>query len=82
MSFADLKRSSSSDFSFLQKELEKASTDSKGDERIWKPALNETGNGYAVIRFLPVLLTNLSHSLNFTLTHSKVQRTTGSLRIV
>jgi hypothetical protein len=53
MSFADLKRSSSSDFSFLQKELEKASTDSKGDERIWKPALNETGNGYAVIRFLP-----------------------------
>ena len=54
MSFADLKRKSLSNFEFLQKELEKSSTTSGGaDERLWKPELDATGNGYAVIRFLP-----------------------------
>jgi len=54
MSFADLKRKSQSNFEFLQKELEKSSTTSGGaDERLWKPELDATGNGYAVIRFLP-----------------------------
>ena len=54
MSFADLKRKSQSNFEFLQKELEKSSSTSGGaDERFWKPELDASGNGYAVIRFLP-----------------------------
>lgn len=54
MTFADLKRKSSSNFQFLQKELEKSSSNNVGaDERLWKPELDATGNGYAVIRFLP-----------------------------
>lgn len=53
MSFSDLKRKSQNNFQILQKELEKSSTESKTDERFWKPVLNEGGNGYAVIRFLP-----------------------------
>ena len=54
MSFADLKRKSQTNFSFLQKELEKSSTTGGGaDERFWKPELDASGNGYAVIRFLP-----------------------------
>ena len=54
MSFADLKRKSQNSFEFLQKELEKTvSTGSGADERFWKPELDPSGNGYAVIRFLP-----------------------------
>jgi hypothetical protein len=53
MSFTDLKRKSQSNFEFLQKELEKSSTTSGADSRLWKPELDASGNGYAVIRFLP-----------------------------
>jgi hypothetical protein len=53
MSFTDLKRKSQSNFQFLQKELEKSSTASGADSRLWKPELDASGNGYAVIRFLP-----------------------------
>lgn len=53
MSFADLKRKSQSNFEFLQKELEKSSTSNGADDRLWKPELDASGNGYAVIRFLP-----------------------------
>jgi hypothetical protein len=54
MSFSDLKRKSQTNFQFLQKELEKSSTTSNSaDERFWKPELDASGNGYAVIRFLP-----------------------------
>jgi len=54
MSFSDLKRKSQNNFQFLQKELEKSSTEKSGaDERLWKPELDAGGNGYAVIRFLP-----------------------------
>jgi len=39
---------------FLQKELQKSSNAAGGaDERLWKPELDASGNGYAVIRFLP-----------------------------
>ena len=52
--FAELKRKSQSNFDFLQKELQKSTNaNSGGDERLWKPALDASGNGYAVIRFLP-----------------------------
>ena len=53
MSFADLKRKSQTNFSFLQKELEKSSSGKNVDERFWKPEVDASGNGYAVIRFLP-----------------------------
>ena len=53
MSFADLKRKSQANFDFLQKELTKSNKSGGADERLWKPELDNTGNGYAVIRFLP-----------------------------
>ena len=56
MSFADLKKQSSlgSLTSKLVKEVEKMSnTSSSGDDRLWKPEMDKTGNGFAVIRFLP-----------------------------
>jgi hypothetical protein len=56
MSFADLKKQSSlgSLTQKLVKEVEKMSTTSNGaDERLWKPEMDKTGNGFAVIRFLP-----------------------------
>ena len=56
MSFADLKKQSSlgSLTQKLVKEVEKMNTTGwGGDERLWKPELDKTGNGYAVIRVLP-----------------------------
>ena len=53
MSFAELKRKSQANFEFLQKEIEKTSSNSNTDERLWKPGLDASGSGYAVIRFLP-----------------------------
>jgi hypothetical protein len=56
MSFSDLKKQSSlgSLTSKLVKEVEKMNNTSSGaDERLWKPEMDKTGNGYAVIRFLP-----------------------------
>ena len=56
MSFANLKKQSSlgSLTSKLVKEVEKMNNNSSGgDDRLWKPEMDKTGNGYAVIRFLP-----------------------------
>jgi hypothetical protein len=56
MSFSDLKKQSSlgSLTQKLVKEMEKMNTTSSGgDDRLWKPEMDKTGNGYAVIRFLP-----------------------------
>ena len=56
MSFADLKKQSSlgSLTQKLVKEVEKMSVSSGGDDdRLWKPELDKTGNGFAVVRFLP-----------------------------
>jgi hypothetical protein len=54
MSFADLKKSSGSAFDRLTKQIEKLQNPSGGaDERFWKPELDKSSNGYAVIRFLP-----------------------------
>jgi hypothetical protein len=56
MSFENLKKQSKlgSLTSKLVKEVEKMNTISNGvDERLWKPEVDKTGNGYAVIRFLP-----------------------------
>ena len=57
MSFSDLKKQSKlgSLTSKLVKEVEKMNNAGGGgaDERLWKPEVDKTGNGYAVIRFLP-----------------------------
>ena len=56
MSFNALKKSSGK-FDKLQNELEKlntpTNTSSFQDDRFWKPELDKSGNGYAIIRFLP-----------------------------
>ena len=51
MSFANLKKKSN--LEFLQKELEKSVSGRQVDDRFWKPEVDASGNGYAVIRFLP-----------------------------
>jgi len=56
MGFSDLKKQSSlgSLTSKLVKEVEKMNNTGGGaDERLWKPEMDKSGNGYAVIRFLP-----------------------------
>jgi hypothetical protein len=56
MSFADLKKQSKlgSLTAKLVKEVEKMNTSSgSSDDRIWKLECDKSGNGYAVIRFLP-----------------------------
>ena len=55
MSFSDLKKKSSlgSLTNKLVQEVEKMSKTGGGDDRLWKPQLDKSGNGYAVIRFLP-----------------------------
>ena len=54
-SFAELKRSSQSSLDALLKETNKlTSNEQRGkDERFWQPSVDASGNGYAVIRFLP-----------------------------
>ena len=54
MSYADLKQKAGN-FEKLQAELEKVNNPvtSFADDRFWKPELDKSGNGYAIIRFLP-----------------------------
>jgi len=56
MSFSDMKQRSKSNLASLIKETEKISnpnTFGDADDRYWRPELDKSGNGYAVIRFLP-----------------------------
>ncbi len=56
MSFANLKKKSRSGSltEKLIKQVEKLNDKgSNVDERIWKPSVDKSGNGYAIIRFLP-----------------------------
>ena len=57
MSLSTLKKSNSLDklLGAVQKENEPQDKKSYKDERLWKPELDKTGNGYAVIRFLPAV---------------------------
>lgn len=56
MSFSQLKKSNDN-LSRLLNEVEKVNkpqnSNSGNDERFWRPELDKSGNGYAVIRFLP-----------------------------
>jgi hypothetical protein len=55
MSFEKLKQNRSATIDKLVNAAEKVNgaTKSYGDDRLWAPAVDKTGNGYAVIRFLP-----------------------------
>ena len=57
MSLAALKKQNSLDalLGAVQKETQPLEKKSYVDERIWKPVMDKTGNGYAVIRFLPAV---------------------------
>lgn len=57
MSFKDLKKKST-DLSKITQELDKLNkggAESYKDDRFWKPELDQASNGFAVIRFLPVV---------------------------
>lgn len=56
MGFKDLKKSSGGGFDKLSSELNKLAkkgSDSYKDDRFWRPELDKSSNGFAVIRFLP-----------------------------
>ena len=55
MSFAKLKQNRSKNIESLIGELQKTNqqTFNNSDDRIWKPERDKSGNGYAVIHFLP-----------------------------
>ena len=56
MSFATMKKDRNKSLESLIKETEKINSPSFGngdDDRFWRTALDKSGNGYAVIRFLP-----------------------------
>tara|TARA_B100000519_G_scaffold128089_1_gene110569 strand:- start:21 stop:905 length:885 start_codon:yes stop_codon:yes gene_type:complete len=55
MSFASLKRNRDNNMSKLTQALQDTQTETKsfGDDRIWKPERDKSGNGFAIIRFLP-----------------------------
>ena len=57
MSLDTLKRTNSLDKLLGAVQLENAPLEKKSykDERLWKPELDKSGNGYAVIRFLPAI---------------------------
>ena len=57
MSLSTLKKSNSLDKLINAVEAENKPQEKKSyvDERLWKPVLDKTGNGYAVIRFLPAV---------------------------
>ena len=57
MSLENLKRSNSLDKLLGEVQKENAPQEKKSykDERLWKPEVDKSGNGYAVIRFLPAV---------------------------
>ena len=57
MSLAQMKKSNSLDQLLGAAQSENQSQEKKSykDERLWKPELDKTGNGYAVLRFLPAV---------------------------
>ena len=54
MSFSDFKKRSATSIEDLQKKLDETENKkSYKDDRFWRPQLDKSSNGYAVIRFLP-----------------------------
>ena len=85
MSFASLKKASSAGNTFakLTREIEKLNQPAAGssaDERFWKPEMDKSGNGYAVIRFLLHPMAKKCHGQRSGPTPSKVLVVNGTLR--
>jgi hypothetical protein len=56
MSFSDFKKRSKSSINELTKKIEETNKkESYTDDRFWRPELDKSSNGYAVIRFLPAV---------------------------
>ena len=56
MSFADFKKRSQSSINELTKKIEETNKkESYTDDRFWRPELDKSSNGFAVIRFLPAV---------------------------
>jgi len=54
MSFADFKKRSHNNIDQLTKKMEEMNTkESFKDDRFWRPELDKSSNGFAIIRFLP-----------------------------
>ena len=59
MGFSNLKKNRGQNINKLVEEAEKINSGGEGqknkygDDRVWKPSVDKSGNGYAVIRFLP-----------------------------
>ena len=83
MSLETLKRSNSLDKLLGAVEKENAPQEKKSykDERLWKPELDKSGNGYAVIRFLPAVEgEDMFHGHEFIIMHFKPQLVSGILK--
>lgn len=52
-SFANLKRNSGANIEKLRKAVESVARTNTVDDRYWKSSVDKSGNGYAIIRFLP-----------------------------
>ena len=79
MSFATLKKNSKNSLQKLQSEVEKINNPQNNqknfgdDDRFWKAELDKSGNGYAVIRFLPDQHNEDWHSSVFSIMDFRVQ---------
>ena len=82
MSLAQMKKSNSLDQLLGAAQSQNQSQEKKSykDERLWKPELDKTGNGYAVIRLLPAVDGENMPWQNFGIMHFKVQLVSGILR--
>ena len=83
MSFAKLKKQSRSGSltDKLIKQVEKLNDKgSNVDERIWKPVVDKSGNGYAVIVFCLHQKVKICLGQNFGITHFKGQLVSGTLK--
>ena len=82
--FAQLKKSNDN-LSRLLSEVDKVnqpqqSSNSNNDDRFWRPELDKSGNGFAVIRFLPESEGEELPVLVFSITGFKVLLVSGILR--
>ena len=84
MSLNTLKKQNSLSDLLGAAEKENTSPDKKSyvDERLWKPELDKTGNGYAVIGFYQRSREKICLGRSFGIMHFKVRLANGILRIL
>ena len=82
MSLQSLKKSNTLDKLLGAAEVENKPQEKKSyvDERIWKPVMDKSGNGFAVIRFLPAAKVKTYLGQRFGTMRFKGQLVNGILR--